>query len=332
MAHPSLISASHETRPSFLSGFGLTTNLSLLIIFALMVVVFASQSSAFLSNENFATITSTLAIVGIVAIGETLVLITGGVDISVGAMAALTGVVTSVLWLEHGIQSIWVCAFIGLLSGALFGLINGLLITQFKINPLITTLGTYSIARGLAFVLSGGQTNLLNDKGFQFIGRGDIGGIPFSLLLMIGLYLFFMLVLRYTPFGRNLYAIGGSREASRLAGIRVNHHLLVVYVLCGLLAALGGIVNISQIASSAPRSAVGLEFTAIAAVVLGGTPLSGGKGTLIGTLIGVIILRVLDNGLILLKVSSFWQDVARGLVLLFAVGFDQVRQRFTMKE
>jgi ribose transport system permease protein len=308
------------------------TTISLLVTFLALVGFFAWQSPNFLTTINLVNLASTLAIVGVVAIGETLVLITGGVDISVGAVAALTGVFTSVLLLEYRIPSIWLCALIGMVAGALVGFTNGLLVTRYKINALIVTLGTFSIARGLAFVLSGGQTNLLNDPGFQFIGRGSIAGIPFSLLLMLALYFVFWGILNHTSFGRNLYAIGGSREASRLSGIRVNNHLLVVYTVGGLLAALGGIINVSQLASSAPRSAVGLEFTVIAAVVLGGTSLSGGKGSLIGTLIGVIILRILDNGLTLLEISSFWQDVARGAVLLFAVGFDQIRQRLSVRE
>jgi ribose transport system permease protein len=316
---------------SISSNLTITNTLSLFLIYVVMVIAFAAQTPFFLTQENIVNIASTIAIVGIVAIGETLILIAGGLDISVGAVASLTGVVTSVLLLEYGVPSIWLCAFIGILSGALAGAINGLMVTRFKINPLITTLGTFSIARGLAFVLSGGQTNLVNDPAFQFIGRGAIAGVPFSLILMLILYAIFAFVLIYTSFGRNLYAIGGSREASRLAGIRVNQHLMLVYMLGGLLAAVGGIINVSQLASSAPRSAVGLEFTVIAAVVLGGTSLSGGKGTLIGTLFGVIILRTLDNGLILLNVSSFWQDVARGAVLLFAVTFDQFRQRWNVR-
>jgi ribose transport system permease protein len=200
-------------------------------------------------------------------------------------------------------------------------------ITVLKINPLITTLATFSIVRGLAFVLSEGQTNMLSNPAFNYLGRGDLLGIPFSLFLMILLYLIFMFVLNQTQFGRNLYAIGGSLERSRLAGIQVNRHLLIVYTLCGFFAALCGIISVSQLASSAPRAATGLEFTVITAVVLGGTSLSGGKGSLIGTLVGVVILRILDNGLVLMKVSSFYQDVARGLVLLLAVGFDQLRIR-----
>ncbi|MCL4251011.1 MAG: ABC transporter permease [Anaerolineae bacterium] len=300
------------------------TSLSLIVSFVVLCAFFASQTPFFLTQANLSTIASTIAIVGITAIGMTLVLITGGVDISVGSVAALSGVVTSLLWLEHGIP-LGVSTVLGILAGALVGLLNGAIVTYLKINPLITTLATFSIIRGLAFVLSEGQTNLLSNEAFNFIGRGTVAGIPFSLLVMLALYLVFGFILRYTAFGRNLYAIGGSPQASRLAGIAVTRHLLIVYIISGLLAAFSGIINVSQLASSAPRAAVGLEFTVITAVVLGGTSLAGGKGTLIGTLIGVIILRTLDNGLVLMQVSSFYQDVARGFVLILAVGFDQIR-------
>lgn len=304
------------------------TMLSLLGSLIVLCLFFGTQTPFFFSQANLETITSTLAVVGITAIGMTLVLISGGVDISVGSVAALAGVVTSLLWLEHGVP-LGVSTALAILCGGLVGLLNGLIVTYVKINPLITTLATFSIIRGLAFVLSEGQTNLLSNEAFNFIGRGKIAEIPFSLLMMALLYVLFGFIMHYTTFGRNLYAIGGSPEASRLAGISVTPYLLTVYTVSGLLAALAGIISVSQLASSAPRASIGLEFVVITAVVLGGTSLAGGKGTLIGTLIGVIILRVLNNGLILMEVSSFYQDVARGLVLIFAVGFDQIRIRLS---
>ncbi|GAB4542880.1 MAG: ABC transporter permease [Anaerolineae bacterium] len=291
-----------------------------------MCFVFALLTPYFLTTKNFVNIGQTLAVVGIVAIGETLVLISGGVDISVGSVAALAGVLASLLW-NNDILPIWWCVLAGLMSGAFVGLINGLIVTRIKINPLITTLGTFSIVRGLAFVLSGGQTNQFQNEQVQFLGRGNIGGVPFSLILMLVLYVVFIFILRQTPFGRNLYAVGGSPMASRLAGISVSRHLLVVFMLCGFLAALGGVLSTAQLASGTPQAAIGLEFTVIAAVILGGTSLAGGKGTLIGTLVGVIILRTLDNGLILTNVSSYYQQVGRGAVLLLAVGLDQLRLR-----
>ena len=311
-------------------GFRLTTGLSLVIIFFALCVVFSLLSPYFLTVENFVNIAKTMPVVGIVAIGETLVLIGGGVDLSVGSVAALSGVVTGLLWEKYGLP-IGLAALAGLASAAFVGLINGILVTRFRINALITTLATFSIVRGLAFVLTNAQMNQLTDPRYVWIGRGDIAGVPFPFILMLVLYALFTLILRYTPFGRDLYAIGGNPMASRLAGIPSRRYLLIVFVLSGLLAGVGGMVQSAQLAAGTPQLATGLEFTVIAAVVLGGTSLSGGKGTLVGSLIGVFILRTLDNGLILVNVSSYFQQVARGAVLILAVGFDQIRQRWGSK-
>ncbi len=323
---PSTPSVVPESNSTVMTRLRLNTGLSLLIVFAVMSLTFALLTPHFLSVQNFVNIGQTLAVVGIVAIGETILLIAGGVDISVGSVAALAGVVASILW-DNQLLPIWGCVAVGLLCGAVVGALNGLIVTQLKINPLITTLGMFSIIRGLAFVLTGGQMNQLNNAQFQFLGRGNLGGVPFSLILMLLLYAVFIFVLAKTRIGRDLYAIGGNPMASRLAGIPINRYQLITFSLCGFLAALGGMVLASQLAAGAPQAAAGLEFTVIAAVILGGTSLAGGKGTLIGTLIGVFILRTLDNGLVLTNVSSYYQEVARGLVLLVAVGFDQLRLR-----
>jgi len=301
--------------------------ISLLVSFIVMSIFFTSQSEFFFTSSNLANLARTLAVVGISSIGMTLVLITAGVDLSVGSVAALAGVLASMFWLELNIP-LGISSILALLFGTLVGFVNGLIITVLKINPLITTLASFSIIRGLAFIISNGQTNMLNNQGFYFLGRGDILGIPFSLLVMVFLYFIFFIILTYTSFGRNLYAIGASPEMSRLAGINVDKHLLISYTVSAFLAAFAGLIIASQLGSSAPRAATGLEFTVITAVVLGGTSLAGGKGTLIGTLIGVIILRVLNNGLVLMEVSSFYQEVARGAVLLLALSFDQIRSGF----
>jgi ribose transport system permease protein len=303
----------------------INSTLALLIAFLLMCIIFGALSPTFFSAKNVFTVTNTLAIVGISAVGMTLVLITGGVDLSVGSTAALAGAVASGLW--PNLVPIWAAALAGLVAGMLVGLFNGLVITRLRINPLITTLATYSAVRGIAFLLPSTHDHQLEDPSFTYLGRGTIVGIPFSFLLMLLLYLAFYFVLRNTRFGRNLYAIGGSPDAARLAGISINSHLLVTYMLSGLLSALAGLISAAQLAAGRPQAATGLEFTVIAAVVLGGTTLAGGKGTLPGTLIGVLLLRTLDNGLIQLNISSFFQDVVRGVVLLLTVGIDQLRLR-----
>ncbi|RME45425.1 MAG: ABC transporter permease [Chloroflexi bacterium] len=308
-------------------GIRVTNALSLLAIFIIIALVFSVLSPYFLTVDNFINIGRTLPVIGIIAIGETLVLIAGGVDLSVGSVAALSGVVTGLLWERAGLP-IGLAALAGVSSGALVGLINGLLVTRLRINALISTLATFSIVRGLAFVLTNAQMNQLTDPRFLFLGRGDILGVPVPFILMSLLYVVFIFVLRRTPFGRDLYAIGGNPMAARLAGIASRRNLLVVFVVSGILAGFGGLVQASQLAAGARQAAVGLEFTVIAAVVLGGTSLAGGKGTLVGTFFGVIILRTLDNGLILTNVSSYYQIFARGAVLILAVGFDQLRTRW----
>lgn len=304
----------------------LSTGLTLTVAFVIMSVIFIILTPDFASLANIKNILRTVSVVGVVAIGETLVLLAGGVDISVGSVAAMSGVIASLLWGTKSVN-IWVCALAALLVGGLVGLINGTVITRLKINPLITTLGTYSVVRGLSFALTNSSMNQLVQPDFQFIGRGEVAGIPFSLLLMLALYAIFIFALAQVRAGRNLYAVGGNPVAGRLAGLPVGAYLLTVYVVCGVFAALGGLILASQLAAGTPQAAAGLEFKVIAAVILGGTSLSGGKGTMFGTLVGVFILRTLDSGLILTGVSSYWQEVARGAVLLLAVGFDQLRIR-----
>ncbi|MCO6452795.1 MAG: ABC transporter permease [Caldilineales bacterium] len=311
-------------------GYQVSNAVSLLAIYLIICIVFAALSPYFLTVENFINIGRTLPIIGIIAIGETLVLIAGGVDLSVGSVAALTGVITGLLWEKAGIP-IWVAAAAGMAAAVLVGVLNGTLVTRMRINPLISTLATLSIIRGLAFVLTSASTNQITHPGFLQLGRGAIAGVPIPFILMVMLYVIFVFVLRRTPFGRDLYAIGGNPMAARLAGIASRRNIMAVFIISGILAGFGGLVSVSQLAAATPQSAVGLEFTVIAAVVLGGTSLSGGKGTLIGTLMGVIILRTLDNGLILIGVSSYYQIVARGAVLILAIGLDQLRTRWAQQ-
>jgi ribose transport system permease protein len=311
-------------------GLRISTGLTLTVAFLIMCAIFTILAPDFASWANIKNIFRTLSVVGVVAIGETLVLLAGGVDISVGPVAAMSGVIASVLWTTKSVN-IWVCVLAALLAGALVGLVNGTIVTRLKINPLITTLGMYSIVRGLSFALTNSGTNQLVQDQFQLLGRGDIDGIPYSLILMAALYAIGILFLRETRAGRNIYAVGGNPVAARLAGLPVNRYLVGVYVVSGFFAALGGLILASQLATGTPQAAAGLEFKVISAVILGGTSLAGGKGTLFGTLIGVFILRTLDSGLILTGVSAYWQEFARGAVLLLAVGFDQMRARLARR-
>lgn len=298
----------------------------LLIVYALLVIALSLLSPYFFSVNNFLNILVAVSIIGIIAVAMTVVIVSGGIDLSVGSVVALTG--TAVAQLSHKMPTP-AAALVALLLGTLIGALNGVAVTRIGINPLIATLGTLSIARGLAFVFSGGLTQTIDDERFGFLGQGFVLGIPFPVIVMLLLFLLVAWVMRSTVFGRSLYAVGGNAQASRLAGLPVRQLQMTVYILSGFSAALGGIFLSSQLGAGAPQAASGIELSVIAAVILGGTSLSGGKGTIGGTLVGVLILGTLNNGLTLLNVSSYYQEVARGAVLLIAVGLDQFRLRLS---
>jgi len=301
----------------------------LLGIYALLIIVLSLKSPYFLSVGNFMNILVAVSTIGLIAVGMTMVIVSGGIDLSVGSVVALTGV--CVAQLSHHMP-IWWAVIIALNIGMFIGFFNGIAITKAGINPLIATLGSLSIARGLSFVFSGGLTQSINDDSFGFLGRGFVLGIPFQVVVMAALFLLAAWVMKATIFGRSIYAIGGNPNASRLAGLPVSRLQTIVYLLSGLCAALGGVFLSSQLGAGAPAAASGIELSVIAAVILGGTSLSGGKGTITGTLLGVLILGTLNNGLTLLNVSSYYQEVARGGVLLLAVGLDQLRLKMASRD
>lgn len=303
-------------------------SLGLIAIYAALVIGLSLKSPYFLSVGNLLNILVAVSTIGIIAIAMTMVIVSGGLDLSVGSIVALTGVM--VAQLSHQMPMGAAVGF-ALLCGVLVGLFNGFAITRIGINPLITTLGTLSIARGLAFVFSGGLTQTIDNEGFAFLGQGRVAGIPFQVIVLGVLALIAAWVMRSTVFGRSIYAVGGNAQASRLAGLPVLKLQTTVYVLSGLSAALGGLFLASQLGAGAPAAASGIELSVIAAVILGGTSLVGGKGTIAGTLLGVLILGTLNNGLTLLNVSSYYQEIARGVVLLMAVALDQIRLRFGQK-
>jgi ribose transport system permease protein len=304
-------------------------SLGLLAIYALLIIGLSLTSPYFLSVNNFLNILVAVSTIGIIAVAMTMVIVAGGIDLSVGSIVAVAGV--CVAQLSHGMP-IWAAVIVALVIGLMVGLFNGVAITKVGINPLIATLGTLSIARGLAFVFSGGLTQSIDDESFGFLGKGFVLGVPFQVWVMAALFLLAAWVMKSTVFGRSIYAVGGNPQASRLAGLPVTRVQLAVYVLSGLSAALGGVFLASQLGAGAPAAAAGIELSVIAAVILGGTSLSGGKGTITGTLLGVLILGTLNNGLTLLNVSSYYQEVARGVVLLLAVGLDQLRLRLANRD
>jgi len=326
--HPSPTNTPLKRRAG-LSGVNWKESAGLLAIYALLLLALSLMSPYFLSVNNGLNILVAVATTGIIAVPMTMVIVSGGIDLSVGSVVALAGV--AIAQLSHRMP-IGLAVAVALGVGLVVGLFNGLAITRGGITPLIATLGSLSIARGLSFVLSGGLTQSIDSDPFAFLGRGFVLGIPFQVVVMVALFALATWVMKSTVWGRSIYAVGGNSLASRLAGLPVRGLQMSVYILSGLGAALGGVFLASQLGAGAPAAASGIELSVIAAVILGGTSLSGGKGTIAGTLLGVLILGTLNNGLTLLNVSSYYQEVARGVVLLLAVGLDQLRLRLVKRD
>ena len=290
----------------------------------LLGIALTILSDRFLTVNNLLNVARQISINAIISVGMTLIILTGGIDLSVGSIVALTGSITAGLLVSG--QAILPAIFVGVLVGVLLGLFNGLLITRAEIPPFIATLGTMTAARGLTLVYTEGRPITGMEEAFRFLGGGYLSGIPVPVILMVIIFAATYVMLKKTRLGRYIYAIGGNEEAARLSGINTKKILLSVYMLGGLLAGVSGIIMASRLNSAQPTAGISFELDAIAAVVLGGTSLSGGVGTIGGTLIGAFIIGVLDNGLNLLNVSSFYQQIAKGLVILLAVFLDKKRK------
>lgn len=296
------------------------------IALLLLVIVFSFVSSDFLTVGNWVNIIQQSAIIAVVAIGATFVIITSGIDLSVGSVVAVVGIVSAQLTVSYGLPP-WVAIIAGIAIGVAFGLFNGIGVAYIGMAAFITTLATLSIGRGLALADSSGQTIFGLSNGYTFLGGGYVLGIPVPVIITIVLFVIAHFVLSRTVFGHNVYAIGGNREAARLAGINVRRIEMLVYVLTGALSGLAGIMLTGRLAAALPTSATGLELQVIAAIVIGGTSLLGGRGNMIGTFFGVLTIGVLSNGLDLLNVSPFWVQFVQGVVIFLAVLVDVIGQR-----
>lgn len=297
----------------------------LLLFYLILLAVFTALSPFFLTFKNLVSIGSNMAFIGLMAAAGTPLIIAGGLDLSVAAVAGISGVIVALCY-ASGID-IWLACLIALIAGGAIGAGNGVLTNGLRLNPFIVTLGTMSVITGLSLVLTGGLTQPLAIAGFNWLGSGRIAGIPFPLIFMLAVFLAIWWVMAFTPFGRYIYASGGNPEASRMLGVPVDRTQITLYVLSGLSGALAGIIVAAMLGAAAPDSVGKHLLTVIAAIILGGTSLFGGRGSVWGTLLAVLILGTLNNGLTLLNVSSFWQDVTKGAVLLLAVGLDQLRIR-----
>jgi ribose transport system permease protein len=294
--------------------------LGLLVICGILSAV----SPDFLTVSNLFNVLRQISINALLAFGMTLVILTGGIDLSVGSILALSGAVTAGL-LAGGTDAL-TASLAGLALGTVLGAANGLLVSFGRIAPFIATLATMTVYRGLVLVYTEGKPVSYSNESFALLGKGYFLEIPVPVIWMIIFCLLLHLVLKHTVFGRRVYAVGGNEEASLFSGIRTGRIKLAVYTLSGFFAAFGGIVLTSRLYSAQPTAGMGYELDAIAAAVLGGASLSGGRGWIFGTLAGAMIMGVLDNGLNLLNVSSFYQQVVKGLVILLAVLLDRSRE------
>jgi len=289
----------------------------------LIIIIISFMSPSFLTATNIFNVLRQVSISALIAFGMTFVILTGGIDLSVGSTLALTGAISAGL-LAGGVNPL-LAMLIGLLLGALLGAINGVIIAKGKVAPFIATLATMTIFRGLTLVYTDGKpvSGLGDSQAFQLFGKGYLFGIPVPVVTMIVAFIVLYFILKQTTFGRRVYAIGGNEEASRLSGINVDRITIAVYALTGMLAALSALILTSRLNSAQPTAGQSYELDAIAAVVLGGTSLTGGRGWIFGTLVGALIIGVLNNGLNLIGVSSFFQQVVKGIVILIAVLLDR---------
>ena len=308
-------------------GTKITTNTSLFLFLGFLVILFSFTSEHFLSPYNITSLLTNISYSGIAAIVLTLVMISRGLDISIGGVIGLTTVVVSALYSQSDPLPIWLILSIGLGVGAVVGLVNGWCITVLDMDPIITTLGAMAITRGLAYVISDSQSILMFEETTDFISNGVIFNVPIPILLFMLTALIFSIVLHKSKFGRSIYAIGANEVSASLSGISVNKTKMILYVLTGIAASVSGIILLGQTSVGMPQHGIGAELEVITAVLLGGTALSGGKGTIYGTIAGVLILGVLFNGLTISGVRYVHLQIFQGLLLLVAVATYEIKTR-----
>jgi ribose transport system permease protein len=308
-----------------------------LIALLLMITGMALLSDKFFTITNMWNVTRQISVNVCISVGMTLVILTGGIDLSVGSVLALSGAVAAGL-LKNGIElpmfNLWIrytflgAALAAILAGSALGFFNGFMITKFKVPPFVATLAMLTIARGFTMLWTKGFPITGLGSRFAFMGTGWLLGIPTPVWICMVIVAASMVLTKKTRFGRYIYAVGGNEQAAKLSGLNVNRIKVWVYIMSGALAAVGSLITTARLDSAQPNAGTGYELDSIAAVVIGGTSLSGGKGSVLGTVLGALIIGVLNNGLVLLDVSPFWQLSIKGFVILLAVAVD----KFNVKE
>ena len=299
------------------------------LFFILLVVgiIMSFLSPYFLTAGNIKTTILSFAINGIVAIGMSIVLISGGIDLSVGSVMAFTGAITGAIFQVGG--NIWIASLIGIIISMLIGSVNMFFITKIGLSPFITTLAMTGIARGVTYVVTKGLPLSLYSmpNNFKFLGSGNIGPIPFVIILFVLLIIVSDFMVRKSTIFRKVFYVGSNSKAAKFSGIRVNRTIAFVYILSSLLAGIAGILQIARFATATPSSSIGVEMQAISACVIGGASLAGGEGSILGSVFGIALLSVISSSLVLLNISVYWQELISGVILLLAVSIDYITHK-----
>lgn len=308
------------------------SNAGILSVLLLISVALSILSPVFLTTSNILSVLLQISNNMFLALGMTLIIILGGIDLSIGSIVAMSGTLTVGFIVTDGLP-MGLAIVLGLLIGTASGFFNGVIIAKFRVPAFIVTLAMMNMARGIAYIYSGGRSTRIMDEAFVRIGTGRLFGfIPYPVIYMIILIVIFSVLLGKTKFGTYIYAVGGNRESAHLSGVPIKRVEIAVYTISGFLAAFAGLVLSSRMFSGQPASGAGYEMDAIAACVLGGISMSGGTGRISGTVIGAIVIGIISNGLNLMGVSSFWQLVVKGAIILVAILIDSQKGRFTAKQ
>lgn len=292
-----------------------------LLAVVLIIVVFMSfATDTFMTTNNITNILRQISINGVLAVGMTFVILTGGIDLSVGSLVAVTSVICGSL-LENGMNTMIVIV-IGVGAAMILGLLNGYLVSYVGFQPFIATLATMSVCRGFSMVYSDGKPYLIKDKAFLFIGQGKIGQIPMLVIILFVVCIIALIILETTTFGRYVFAIGGNKNAAKLSGVKTQKMEMFVYLISGLCCGIVGLMLSARISSGQPTAGEGYELDAIASVAIGGTSMSGGMGSLRGTILGFLIIGLISNSMTMLGIDSFYQDIVKGLIIILAVFLD----------
>ena len=296
------------------------------LILLFVIIFFSVLSDKFLKTKNILNICRQVSMIGICSVGMTMVLLTGGIDISIGSLIALAGVVGAKLMAEAG-WPVYLAMLIGVIVSVVCGLVSGIMVAKFDVPALIATLAMQTIARGIAFILTAGIPVYGLPETVKALGQGYFLGIPIPVYIMVLVFFIGWWMLEQTTFGRHVYALGGNEEVARLSGINVFKRKVQIYALSGLFAGISGVIMLSRINSGQPNTSEGFEMDVITAAVLGGVSVAGGQGKIINVIAGVFIMGMLSNGMTLLNLDEYWQWVVKGLVLLFAVAFDNLQRK-----